>query len=453
MRKHFAATILGVAALALSSCGNKTSAAAGESVKPGESTPSTTSADNTESTHPSAKLDGDFEIKVWCADAAQALTEAQLDKFKTAHPEANFDFTVEAVGEGDAAGNMVSDVEAGADLFFFAQDQLASLVAAGALSRIGGSVADVIKHDNDNSAVAAATLGDDLYAFPVTSDNGYFAYYDKSVIKDPAVLENQTDLIAAVKAAGKKIYFEGTSAWYNMAYLTAAGAHSTFTVKDKKFIAYDDTYNSAQGLIGAKGLKELVTESGVFVNSSSASTGFAGATTDKDGNPVAAGGAAVVVSGTWDLAKTQELLGDNIGCTDLWSFKVDGTDYHLRSFSGNKLIGVKPQEDAKKAAALNALALYLSGKECQTERFEQLKWGGSNRELQATDAYKSNIGLAALAEQSKYATPQGQYPNGWWNMAGAISSSIETLGAGATDEQLQGVLSTYASGLDSLIEA
>ena len=74
------------------------------------------------------------DLKVWVAEAAVDFTKAQIDAFKAANPEyANMTVNVEPVGEGDAASNMITDVEAGADIFGFAQDQLARLVAAGAL--------------------------------------------------------------------------------------------------------------------------------------------------------------------------------------------------------------------------------------------------------------------------------------------------------------------------------
>ena len=74
------------------------------------------------------------QIKVWCAENAVDLTKKQLEDFKKENPKLKVNFKVEAQGEGEAASNMVTDVEAGADIFCFAQDQLARLVSAGALS-------------------------------------------------------------------------------------------------------------------------------------------------------------------------------------------------------------------------------------------------------------------------------------------------------------------------------
>ena len=77
---------------------------------------------------------GTGEIKIWVADAVVDFTNKQVADFIAANPQfAGYTVTVEAVGEGDAASNMITDVTAGADIYGFAQDQTARLVAAGAL--------------------------------------------------------------------------------------------------------------------------------------------------------------------------------------------------------------------------------------------------------------------------------------------------------------------------------
>ena len=69
-------------------------------------------------------------------------------------------------------------------------------------------------------AVSAVTLGDEMFAYPLTSDNGYFLYYDKSVVTDPSTLES---ILADCEAAGKSFYFEINSGWYQTAFFFGAG--------------------------------------------------------------------------------------------------------------------------------------------------------------------------------------------------------------------------------------
>ena len=72
------------------------------------------------------------DLKVWVPEAAVDFTNAQIEAFKAANPDyAGMNVTVEPVGEGDAAGKVIADVEAAADVFNFAQDQLARRRAGG----------------------------------------------------------------------------------------------------------------------------------------------------------------------------------------------------------------------------------------------------------------------------------------------------------------------------------
>ena len=378
-------------------------------------------------------------LTVWCAENLVELTKKQLADYNEEN-KTNVKFTVNPVGEGDAATNLLTDVTAGADVYCFSQDQLARLVQAGALAPVSDALRDKVRSEHDEGSVAAAEIGGTLYAFPLTSDNGYFMYYDKRVISDPAVLADQTKLIEAVSAAGKTIAFELLgSHWYGSSYFLGAGAESVWeTGEDGAFTSYNDTFGSDKGIIAAKGMAELVA-SPVFVDSSSASSFTSGA--------------AVVVAGTWEYETAKQILGENLGCAPLWSYTVDGESYHLGSFSGNKLVGVKPQGDSKRAALCQSVAYFLSDKDRQEERFEALGWGPSNREVQMSEDVMSNEALTALAAQNKHATSQGQYPNAWWDTGKAIGAALKQLGKTApATEEVRPILDTYTKGLEEIIK-
>ncbi|MBQ7455703.1 MAG: extracellular solute-binding protein, partial [Clostridia bacterium] len=135
-----------------------------------------------------SSLAGTYDITVWVANEIVDLTKQQIADFN-ANNEFGivFNATVEPVSEADAATQMITDVEAGGDIFCFAQDQFARLVQAGALAKLGQGAAATVTANNDPGVVAAATSGDVLYAYPLTSDNGYFMYYDKNVIPEEDV--------------------------------------------------------------------------------------------------------------------------------------------------------------------------------------------------------------------------------------------------------------------------
>lgn len=136
------------------------------------------STDNSAPADTQAMDFGSGTIKIWVPDAVTGVTETLCNSFFEAHPEMNgYTVSIEPMGEGDAAGNVITDVEAAPDLYAFAQDQMARLVAAGALTTINGDYATFVQDSNDAGAAAAAKVGSEVYAFPLTSDNGYFLYY------------------------------------------------------------------------------------------------------------------------------------------------------------------------------------------------------------------------------------------------------------------------------------
>ena len=375
------------------------------------------------------------EVKVWVADAMVDLTKAKIEEFKAAHTEyAGMTVLVEPVGEGDAATNMITDVEGGADIFGFAQDQLARLVAAGALVELSEENAAIVTQENDGGSIAAVTLGGLMYAYPMTSDNGYFLYYDKSVITDPSTLEGVLD---QANAAGKKFYMEINSGWYQTAFFFGTGAMVTYDVDDAgNLVKANINYASPEGLAALKGM--IATGSHpAFVNGSSASN---------------ASNYAAIVDGVWDSATVQAAFGDNFAAAKLPTFTVDGTSYQLSGFGGFKMLGVKPQIDEAKLAACDALALYLTGEEVQAARFEQAGWGPSNLKAQQMDAVKADPALSALAAQLAFAVPQGQYPGDYWSTATGLGDDVI---AGKlndlTDDQLMERLTQFQDVLISLV--
>ena len=363
------------------------------------------------------------DLKVWVADAAVDFTNQQVEAFKAANPDfADMTVTVEAVGEGDAAGKVITDVDAAADIFGFAQDQLARIVAAGAVEIVEPTNGEAVKAENDAGAVAAVTMGDELYAYPLTSDNGYFLYYDKSVVTDPSTLEG---ILADCEAAGKSFYMEINSGWYQTAFFFGAGCTLTYDSDNEgNLTACNVDYASENGLKALKSMIKLAS-SPAFVNGSSISN---------------ATNVAAIVDGTWDSEAAKELFGDNYAAAKLPT--VDG--YQMSGFGGFKMLGVKPQEDEAKLAACDALAAWLSSGDVQLARYEALGWGPSNLAAQQSDAVKADVALSALADQLQYTIPQGQYPGDYWSLATGLGDNI--IGHkydGADDEALMTALTEF----------
>ena len=378
------------------------------------------------------ELKGTYDITMWVSeiDGVAALTQQQIDAFEAAYPGIVINASIEGVTEADAGSKVIADVASAPDIYCFAQDQLARLVQAAALAPLGDAAVNAIKANNDAGSVAAGTVAGVLYAYPMTSDNGYYMYYDTSVISAEDA-ESMEAIIAACEKAGLKFRYALENAWYTASFFFATGCHSSWTMdQDGNYTSIDDDFNSAAGMIAMKGMQKLAQSSCYDSN--------ADIFTD----------AAVVITGIWNANAAAEHFGANLGATDLPSFEVDGKTYHLGSFTGNKLMGVKPQTDPKKQAVLSLLAQWLTNEECQTQRYNDFQWGPSNKNAQASEAVQANISLAALAKQGENGKPQGQIHGAWWDIAKLLGAQAK---AANSDADLQKALDEYDAAIDGVL--
>ena len=391
----------------------------------------------------------DYNLTLWCASNVKELMTKQANRWAESIKESyDVGIKVSAVSEQQAAGNMITSASDGADVYCFAQDQISRLKAAHALTAIvGGENISEITNNNDPESVNACKVGNELVAYPMTNDNGFFMYYDKSLFQDESKLENWDDIIEVCKESGRKIYFE-MSGWQSASFFYGFGCHSEWTTDSNgKFKSYDDTYHYENGPGGLKACQAIydVMHSGVWVNNSEASTAFS-----KNASGVI--NAAVLVSGTWSYKASLLGLGtENLGATDLPSATVNGDTEHLVSYKGAKLIGVKEHTDGTMSALSAALARYLTNEDCQRERFEEVGWGPSNKNLQKSDAVKNHVALKALAKQNEHSTPQGQYPLKWWDAADGLAEYLEKASDGS-EASFKQALDEYLSAIDKLIE-
>ena len=376
-------------------------------------------------------LEGTYDVTLWVSEIAGVteLTAQQIDAFEAANPGIVINASIEGVSEANAAGQVLNDVASAPDLYCFAQDQLARLVQASALAPLGDAAANTVRENNDAGSVAAGTVAGKLYAYPMTSDNGYYLYYDTSIITNPESLE---DIIAACEANGKTFRYALENAWYTASFFFATGCVSDWTMDENgKFTSVNDTFNSEAGLVAMKGMQKLA-QSSCY-----------------DSNADIFENAGAIVTGIWNANAAEEHFGANLGATDLPSFTVDGQSYHLGSFTGNKLMGIKPQTDSKKGAVLHLLAQWLTNEECQMARYNEYQWGPSNKAAQASPEVQSNKSLAALALQGNYGKPQGQIEGSWWDIAKVLGADAKSA---KTDADLQASLDTYTATIEAIFQ-
>ena len=402
-------------------CGNSNTTPAGTAAAANPTAANPTAAAAADS------LDGTYDITVWVSEMAgvKELTEQQIKDFMEENPGIVINATIEGVTELDSATQMITSVEDGADLFCFAQDQLARLVQAGALTKLGTKAAAEVTELNDSGAVAAATVGSDMWCYPMTSDNGYFLYYDKSVFTEDD-LKTLDGILAAANAVGKKVHMDVSNGWYLASFFLGNGC--TLTIEDGKQVI---DFNNANGLAAAEAIR-------AFCNDPAFVTGDDSVLAGGIGDAIACG-----VSGTWVASAIQEKLGDNYGCCKLPTFTCDGKQVQMGSFLGCKIYGVNSQT-AYPVDSME-LAEYLTSEKAQIERYNVLNYGPSNVNALADDTIASNLALQALNAQSEFAVSQ-MVLGGFWTPAEAFGAELEAHSTGDLQTMLDQLVEQALAG-------
>ena len=133
MKKVLALVLALVMIFALAACGQQAAPAPAANDQPAASSGG-------------SELAGTYDITVWVPDAEVELRKAMIDEFNKSNADGIvFNATVQNVSESEAATQMITDVEAGADLYNFANDQYARLVQANALSKLGTQAVEIVK--------------------------------------------------------------------------------------------------------------------------------------------------------------------------------------------------------------------------------------------------------------------------------------------------------------------
>ncbi|MCD7917252.1 MAG: extracellular solute-binding protein [Clostridiales bacterium] len=456
MKKLLALILAMAMALSLVACGGS-SDDGGDSSSTGDASSSTGDASgsdeaeaSTGSTDTEASGTGEtITLTVWGAEEDQTLLAELVEGFKETYSDYTFDIQIGVESESTAKDTVLTDIEAAADVFAFADDQLVSLVNAGALQSIdemdaaiqnyaGKSVAD-IEAANSAGSVAAATTNDTLYAFPMGGGNNYFLYYDSSVLSEEDVA-SWDSLLAAAAEAGKQVGMTLSSGWYNAAFFLGAGF--TTSLNDDGTTNIDWNGTSSLGYTGVDVVKGILS-----ITSNSAFMAIA----DGDiSNQIASGSLCAAVSGTWDAEAAQTAFGDGYAATKLPTFTVAGDEVQLGCYSGFKLIGVNAYSENVGWATL--LAEYLTNEEAQVARFEARQLAPTNLNAAADDAVSANIAIAASSAQDVYGVVQSVGDKFWDPTATFGEILAQNQLSADDDDAIQAALDEMVSGVTAAID-
>lgn len=372
---------------------------------------------------------GKVALTVWAAGEDLDFEKSRIEEFKKdfADPRITYDIKVRTKGEDKAGGAVIESPQKAADIFSFADDQLSELLKAGAIAKVPSYYLATVKAENSEDSIGVSTIDSTLYAYPKTSDNGYFLYYDKSVLSEDDVKSMDT-MIAKAAAKGKNVFFSMSNAWYETGFFFTAGC--TIKYENKVQTA---TLNSDEGLAAAKAMCHIAE------NKDKGFKGDAGNIGENGYIPQGfqKGELAAAVIGTWVGPQIKEILGDNTGAAKLPTVLINGAEKQLESFCGYKLIGVNV--NSKQPFAAHTLAYYLGNEASQLARYEARGLLPTNKGASDNEKVKTDPAFKAIEDQRPFSHPQGTSVGGayWGSGVGSLGGDIVNAAGKLTDDELK----------------
>lgn len=349
------------------------------------------------------------KLTLWGGAEDQKMLQSMVDDFKKEHAsEASFDIKLAVESETTCKETLLGDVEKGADVFAFPDDQLQALAASGVLQEIRD--ADQVKQDNIKGAVEAASVNDRLFAYPMTADNGYFLYYNKKYFSGNDVKKLDT-ILAKAEKVHKKVTMDWTSAWYLYSFFGNTGLKAG--VNEDGVTNYCN-WNSKKGKIRGIDVAmamERIAGSNAFLNT----------TDDKFLKGVQNGSVIAGVSGVWNANAIDKAWGKNYGAVKLPTYTCAGKQVQMASFTGYKMVGVNAYSSNVKWAM--KLAEWITNEENQTKRFTERGQGPSNIKASQSGDIEKSPAIQAVIAQSEYGCLQRVGGN-FWDPISSFGSSV-----------------------------
>lgn len=377
----------------------------------------------------------DITLKVWCPQnqIETGIMEEQQKAFAAEHPEWNITWDTSIVGEDVAKTELLKDVDAGADVFFYASDQLLEMVDAGAIAQLGGKAEELVQTTISDSVKATVMVGDEIYGIPFTH-NTFFMYYDKTLLDENDITSIENIMAKETPDGVYNLYFESAGGWKLGAYYYGAGL-SVFGPNGDDLSAGCD-WNNATGLAVTNYLIDLI------------------------GNPKCAYDGEISVSelvgdhrigawfdGTWNYDLYHDVLGDDLGLAVIPTFNPDGNDYQLKSFYGSKCIGVNAHSQNMPAAV--AFATFLGNEENQLLRFQKSAQIPANINASESEEVKADALATVLVKESNEASvmqpTHATFSARYWTYANAIPTEIRS--GEITKENAQQKLDAFVASM------
>ena len=381
------------------------------------------------------------KITVWATAAEQAVVNKVLVNYNAQAADADKISEIDyvAISEADAGTTVAKDpsAETAPDLFLVADDHIYNLQSKNIVLDVTAYGADIAAKNSAN-AVAGAMYNNKYYGFPVTDDNGYFLWYNGTMITNDEA-GSLDKILQKAASTGKTVLFDIANGYYSASVFLSGQVAGTNSLKFRENtngdVIYDIGWDTDAAASAFDAMRTLyATYSSTFVAADNSNV------VEK----MKTGEACAAIFGNHVYNSLYEALGANLKATKLPTFRVGTTECQMGSFVGSKVYCVNATKTGGDSSVRRQKAVkfanYLIQKESQLVRFEERGTVPCNKEALLDTRYttKKNVSILALEAQSQFAAVQSTSAEGrYWDVGKAIGTAIKdnNIGSYTTSKQ------------------
>lgn len=376
----------------------------------------------------------EVNLSIWSDERNHEIMLGMVEEFKKNHEnEARFNITISEESELTCKETVLKNPQAAADIYTFADDQFEELWRAGALLNITEDTEKIIADNggSESGAIRSSTRDGKLYAYPETSGNGYFLYYNSAYFTEEDVKD--LDRILEVAAANnKKFCMDFSSGWYIYSFFKSAGLELGCNDDGvTNYCNWNATDTKYKGIDVAESMLKIASHDG-----------FLSCPDDDFILGVNDGTIIAGINGAWNAASIEQAYGKNYAAAKLPHYTVAGDSVQMCSFAGYKLMGVNAY--TKEAHWAMMLAQWLTNEQNQLARFREVGECPSNINVAHSDEVQSAPAVAALLEQSQFGYTQS-VADTFWDPSCIFGTTLEARNVDGKD--LQTLLDNLVAGI------
>ena len=346
-------------------------------------------------------------LSIWTTQDDLICTQEAVDEFiKENEKEADFDIKIYAEDVGGAKKMFLNDSSDIADIFILADDQITDLMNKDVLLPVSVDADQIIEDCGGIDATCIEIVYEDgtLYAYPLSTSNGYFLYYNKAYFSSEDV-KTLDRILQVAGNARKNFSMDWSSGWYLYSFFGGAGMSLSISEDGQGTICdFNRTDGTYTGLQVTEAMFSIA-QNEAFLNIGNSDV----VSSVKRGDVIA------FVSGVWDEDDIKQFWGENLGCEKLPTYTIGEDQVQMASFAGFTYFGVNKETSEPEWA--QKLAKDLIDYDNQIKRFEMTNICPANINAAESEKVKESIALNALWKQNEFATCQRVGESYWAPMS------------------------------------